>query len=96
LRLSHQSISNIHSVISQYFVKLILQFLQQSAVLEFGVCVDGHAFVAIKRANRIVQTKQFCFQIRVVHEEFDVEVADTAEDFMVRVAGDNVGFPFAL
>jgi hypothetical protein len=84
------------AVLLQHFVKLILQFAQQSTVLEFCVCVDRHASTAIQRANCVVQTQQFFFQRRVDSKEFDIEVADPAEDLIVRIARDNAGFPIAL
>jgi hypothetical protein len=87
------------AVLLQHFIKLILQFLQQSTVLDFGICIDGHASAAIIRPDRVVEAQQFFFQRRVDSEEFDIEIADTAEDLIVRVARDVVGdagFPFAL
>lgn len=50
---SHQCISNILTVSHESFIKLILQLLHQSAVLDFGVCIDGHAFVGIVGAHRV-------------------------------------------
>ena len=64
-----------------------------------SICIDGHAFVAIKRANCVVETKQFFFQGRKSIEEFDIEVTDTTEDLMERMTRDVVfdaGFPLAL
>jgi hypothetical protein len=87
------------AVFLQHFIKLILQFLQQSTVLDFGVCIDRHAYTATERANRVVETQELFFQRRVDSKEFDIEVADPAEDLIVRVARDvvcNAGFPIAL
>jgi hypothetical protein len=84
------------AVLLQHFIKLILQFLQQSTVLDFCVCVDRHASTAIERSNRVVQTKQFFFQRRIDSKEFDIEVADTAKDLIVRIVRNDAGFPLAL
>lgn len=49
--------------------------------------------------NCVIQAQQFFFQQGKGVEEFDIEVADTAEDLIVWVVGDMVfdaGFPFAL
>ena len=62
--------------------------MEQSAVFEFCVCIDGHAFAAIKRTDCVVKTEQLFFQSREGAKEFDIEVADAAEDLVVRVVGD--------
>lgn len=48
---SHQSISNIFFINLKGFVELILQLLHQSTVFDLSLCIDGHAFAAIVRAN---------------------------------------------
>lgn len=73
--------------------------MEQSAVFEFCICIDGHASAAVKRAHCVVKTKQFFLQSREMAEEFDIEVADAAEDLVVRVVGDVdcvAGLPLAL
>lgn len=75
---SHQSIPNVLFVILEGLVKLILQLLYQGTVFDLRVCIDGHAFAAIIRANREPQGQQFVAEKRIVVKRFDVGVADAA------------------
>jgi hypothetical protein len=75
---SHQAILNILAIISESFIKLILQLLHQSTVFDFSVCIDRHASTTIETANCKPQGQQLIAKRRIVVEKLDVGIANAA------------------